>query len=124
MDTCCDPRDRHGQGEYANAIQISAGSACPERRRILLLTDPAMATAHRALPILLRICGAIDRLFVVEVGPFGTQLAEDARIAWLATGNKNRPVDVEQYVALLAQHIDEHDRRDAFVAEACNCIRV
>ena len=83
-----------------------------------------MADMHRALPVLLRICAAIDRLFVVEVGPFGTQLAEDARDAWLATGNKNRPADVEQYVALLAQNIDERDRRHAFVADARKCIHV
>ncbi len=83
-----------------------------------------MADVHRVLPFLLRICAAIDRLFVVEVGPFGTQLAADARAAWLATGNKSRPADVEQYVALLAQHIDEGDRRDAFVTEARNCIHL
>ena len=83
-----------------------------------------MATAHRALPVLLRICTAIDRLFIVEVGPFGVQLAEDARAAWLATGNKNRPADVEQYVALLAQHIDDVDRREAFIADARQCIHV
>ncbi len=81
-------------------------------------------SAHRALPILLRICSAIDQLFVVEVGPFGVQLADDARAAWLATGNKNRPADVEQYVDLLAQNIDDYDRRDAFVAEARKCIHV
>ena len=83
-----------------------------------------MENAHRALPFLLRICAAIDRLFVMEVGPFGTQLAEDARSAWLATGNKNRPADVLRYVALLAQHVEQGERRDAFVAEARKCIHV
>ena len=83
-----------------------------------------MATAHRALPVLLRICTAIDRLFIVEVGPFGAQLAEDARVGWLATGNKNRPADVEQYVALLAQNIEDVDRREVFIAEARRCIHV
>jgi hypothetical protein len=83
-----------------------------------------MAPVHRALPFLLRICATIDRLFVVEVGPFGTQLADDARVAWLATGNKSRPADVLQYVALLAQHIDDDERREAFVAEARKCIHV
>ena len=83
-----------------------------------------MPNAHRALPILLRICAAIDRLFVVEVGPFGVQLAADARDSWLATGNKNRPADVEQYVLLLAQNIDDDERRDAFVHEARKCIHV
>jgi hypothetical protein len=83
-----------------------------------------MNTAHRALPVLLRICTAIDQLFVLEVGPFGTQIAEDARAAWLATGNKNRPADVEQYVALLAQNIDDPERRAAFVQDAVACIRL
>jgi hypothetical protein len=83
-----------------------------------------MADTHRALPFVLRMCAAIDRLFLVEVGPFGTQLAADARSAWLATGNKSRPADVEQYVALLAQHIDEDDRRDSFVIEARKCIHL
>ena len=83
-----------------------------------------MSTAHRALPVLLRFCEAIDRLFIVEVGPFGAQLAEDARAAWLATGNKNRPSDVEQYVALLAQNIDDPERREAFVQDARACIKL
>lgn len=80
--------------------------------------------AHRALPVLLRICAAIDRLFIVEVGPFGVQLAEDARAAWLETGNKNRPADVEQYVALLAQNIEDPERREAFEQEARACIKL
>src|SRR6266699_779844 len=50
-----------------------------------------MASTHRALPVLLRICAVIDQLFIVEVGPFGQQLAEDARTEWLATGNRLRP---------------------------------
>lgn len=83
-----------------------------------------MSTPHRALPVLLRICAAIDRLFIVEVGPFGAQLAEDARAAWLATGNKNRPSDVEQYVALLAQNIEDPERREAFVQDAIACIKL
>jgi len=83
-----------------------------------------MTTEHRALPMLLRICAEIDRLFVIEVGPFGTALAHDARAAWLATGNKIRPSDVEQYVDLLAASIDNDGRRDAFVADARKCIKV
>ena len=83
-----------------------------------------MAGTHRALPVLLRICGLIDQLFIVEVGPFGQQLAADARAAWLATGNKLRPADVEQYVALLAQHIEDPERREEFVQDARECIRL
>ncbi|TMG83461.1 MAG: hypothetical protein E6H78_12155 [Betaproteobacteria bacterium] len=80
--------------------------------------------SHRALPMLLRMCAAIDRLFIVEVGPFGRQLAEDARAEWLEPGNRLRPADVEQYVELLAQHIDDADQRAAFVTEARACIRL
>lgn len=83
-----------------------------------------MAAAHRALPTLLRICADIDQLFVIEVGPFGRQLAEDARVAWLATGNKIRPADIEQYIALLAEHIEDPERRDAFVTDAMNCVKL
>jgi len=83
-----------------------------------------MASTHRALPVLLRICAVIDQLFVVEVGPFGQQLAADARTEWLATGNRLRPADVEQYVALLAQYIEDPERRDAFVRDAMECIRL
>jgi hypothetical protein len=83
-----------------------------------------MTAAHRALPMLLRMCAAIDQLFVVEVGPFGQQLAADARAAWLETGNKLRPADVEQYVALLAQHIEDPERQEAFVTDARACIRL
>ena len=83
-----------------------------------------MAGTHRALPVLLRICALIDQLFIVEVGPFGQQLAADARTAWLATGNKLRPAEVEQYVDLLAQHIDDQERREEFVHDARGCIRL
>ena len=74
--------------------------------------------------MLLRICAAIDQLFIVEVGPFGQQLAQDARTAWLETGNKLRPADVEQYVAMLAQYVEDSERREAFVRDALQCIRL
>jgi hypothetical protein len=83
-----------------------------------------MPNAHRALPVLLRICAAIDQLFVVEVGPFGARLAEDARAAWLATANKTKPSDVEEYVALLAANIDDREQQAAFVTEALECIKL
>jgi hypothetical protein len=83
-----------------------------------------MPNAHRALPVLLRICAAIDQLFVIEVGPFGTRLAEDARAAWLATGNKTKPAHIEEYVALLAASIDDREQRSAFVAEARERIKL
>jgi hypothetical protein len=45
-------------------------------------------------------------------------------VAWLATGNKTKPSDVERYVALLATSIEDRERRDAFVAEALECIKL
>jgi hypothetical protein len=51
-------------------------------------------------------------------------LAEDARAAWLATGNKNKPADVDEYVALLAANIGDRKQREAFVADARACIRL
>jgi len=80
--------------------------------------------AHRAVPVLLRICDAIDRLFIAEVGPSGRKLIEEARRAWLVTGNKNRPADAQQYVLLLARHILDGERREEFVEEAKDCIRL
>ena len=80
--------------------------------------------AHRAMPVLLRICEAIDRLFVAEVGPSAKKLIEEARRAWLATGNKNRPADAQQYVLLLARHIRDGERREEFVEEAKDCIKL
>jgi hypothetical protein len=79
--------------------------------------------AHRASPVLLRICAAIDRMFLLEVGPLGAKRVEQARVAWLATGNKNRPSDVEQYIGLLAQHIEDGERREEFIEEAKARIR-
>ena len=55
---------------------------------------------------------------------FGVNQRCNTRNAWLATGNKIRPSDVEQYVMMLAQHIDDHERREAFVNEARRCIRL
>ena len=97
---------------------------CAGRSVVASVTYKGRTTTSRALPVLLRICADIDRVFVVEVGPFGRQLAEDARAAWLETGNKNKPSDVEEYVALLARHVEGDDRQKAFVAEARSCIHL
>jgi hypothetical protein len=80
--------------------------------------------AHRATPLLLRICAAIDRLFVEEVGPKGAKLVEEARESWLARGNRSRPADAQKYVHMLAQHIRDPERREDFVEEAKDCIKL
>ena len=80
--------------------------------------------AHRATPLLLRICAAIDHLFIEEVGPKGAKLVEEARKSWLARGNRGRPSDAQSYVHMLAQHIRDPERREDFVEEARDCIRL
>ena len=84
----------------------------------------SMTLPRRVLPVLLRICADIDSLFIVEVGPFGKDLAEDARAAWLDGGNKTKPADATQYVTLLAQNIADPARREAFTREASQCIHL
>ena len=98
------------------------GDVRPLVRKAIRVADIAMA--HRVMPVLLRICAAIDRLFILEVGPRGRKLAEQSRDAWLATGNKNRPADAELYVRLLAQHIRDPERREEFIEEAKDWIRL
>ena len=80
--------------------------------------------AHRATPLMLRICAAIDDLFIDEVGSQGAKLAQEARRAWLATGNRSRPAEAQEYVHLLAQHIRDPEGRSDFVEEAEDCIRL
>jgi len=80
--------------------------------------------AHRAMPLLLRICAAIDELFIDEVGPQGAKLVAEARKAWLVPGNRSRPAEALEYVHLLAQHIRDPDARADFVEEAKDCIKL
>jgi len=101
-----------------------AAEACRRPPGFAAAGAASMAAGHRVLPTLAKMCAAIDQLFIVEVGPFGKQLAEDARTAWLESGNKMRPADVETYVALLAQHIEDAARREGFVSDALACIRL
>ena len=83
-----------------------------------------MGGPYRVLPILQNLCKAIDALYIEEVGPFGTMVAEETRAKWLATGNKVRTTDVDQYVLLLAEQLDDPWRRSEFVARARELIGV
>jgi len=77
-----------------------------------------MAATFRMSPLLMQMCSTIDNLFVVFIGPIGQMLIDEAREKWLASGNKFHASDLEAYVALLAQQIDNSARRAEFVARA------
>lgn len=77
-----------------------------------------MTGPFRALPILQKLCAEIDLIYIEEVGPFGQMVTAEAREAWLASGNKLRTRDVEQYIALLALEIDDQEKRVEFVGRA------
>ena len=72
-----------------------------------------MPGPFRVLPILQNLCATID-----EVGPFGTMVAEEVRAKWLATGNKVRTSDVDQYIGMLAEQLDDPWKRSEFVMRA------
>lgn len=77
-----------------------------------------MPGPFRVLPILNSLCAQIDELYIEEVGPFGTMVAEEVRAKWLATGNKVRTTDVDQYIGLLAEQLDDPWKRSEFVMRA------
>jgi hypothetical protein len=82
----------------------------------------SMPPAFRALPVLLRICAEMTDSLSSKSDHWPAA-AEDAG-ARLATGNKLKPSDVNEYVALLARHIADAERREAFSSEARACIHV
>ena len=77
-----------------------------------------MPGPFRVLPILQNLCATIDELYIEEVGPFGTMVAEEVRAKWLATGNKVRTSDVDQYIGMLAEQLDDPWKRSEFVMRA------
>jgi hypothetical protein len=77
-----------------------------------------MTGPFRALPILLQLCDAIDALFIEHVGPFGQMITGEARTRWLGSGNKMKTSDVDDYVALLAQEIEDRGQRTEFILQA------
>ena len=77
-----------------------------------------MAETFRTSPLLSQMCSTIDNLFVAFIGPIGQLLIDEARDKWLAGGNKVHASDIEGYIALLAQQIENPARRTEFVARA------
>ena len=101
-----------------NAISVARiynddpGSGCREEE-IANMPGP-----YRVLPILQNLCAAIDELYIEEVGPFGTMVVGEVRAKWVATGNKVRTSDVDQYIAMLAEQLDDPWKRSEFVMRA------
>jgi hypothetical protein len=83
-----------------------------------------MSGPFRVLPILQNLCAAIDELYIEEVGPFGAMITDEARAKWIATGNKVRTSDVDQYIALLAEQLDDPWKRSEFVVRARQLIGI
>ena len=74
-----------------------------------------MPGPYRVLPILQSLCAAIDELYIEETGPFGAMVTEEVRATWVATGNKVRTTDVDEYILLLAEQLDEPWKRSEFI---------
>lgn len=83
-----------------------------------------MTGTFRTLSLIAQMCSVIDRLFVENVGPFGQMVIEETRATWLASGNKTRTTDVNDYIALLAKEIENPFQRTEFVAQAKRSIGV
>jgi hypothetical protein len=83
-----------------------------------------MTGPFRALPILLQLCDAIDALFIEHVGPFGQMITAEARSRWLAAGHKMKTSDVDDYMVLLAQEIEDREQRAEFVLQARQLVGV
>lgn len=77
-----------------------------------------MSDSVRILPLLTRMCSAVDGIFIEYVGPFGELLIGEARSVWAAAGNKTRSSDIESYIARLAREIDDSGQRVQFIARA------
>ena len=73
---------------------------------------------RRVLPFLETLCKQLDRLFIDEVGPFGEFVVSEVRERWLDAGPRTRPVDVEEYVRMLATEVPEAPQRAGFIARA------
>jgi len=66
----------------------------------------------------LAMCDAVDRRFIFAVGPFGEFVVEETREQWLASGRKATAGHVLGYIDLLAAHITEKAKREAFLQDA------
>jgi len=77
-----------------------------------------MTATFRTSPLLSQMCSTVDNLFVAFIGPIGQMLIDEAREKWLASANKVHASDIEGYIALLAQQIENPARHAEFVARA------
>lgn len=64
------------------------------------------------------MCDAVDRQFIIEVGPLGEFVIEETREKWLSSGRKVTAARISGYIQLLAAHILETPKRESFLANA------
>lgn len=76
------------------------------------------APPRKVLPFLETLCGKLDKIFVVEVGPFGEFVVKEVRERWIEAGPRTRPADIEEYVRMLAEEIPETRQRAEFIMRA------
>lgn len=77
-----------------------------------------MTAPRKVLPFLETLGKHLDKIFVDEVGPFGSFVVAEVRERWLDAGPRTRPADIEEYAVMLAKEIPEARQRAEFVARA------
>ena len=77
---------------------------------------------HNVLPIVVKMCERINRIFVRYVGPIAPEIAEDIYKQWVRRGNTG-PSGVIRYIHLLSQNIFDESQRVTFFDEATQAMR-
>ena len=84
---------------------------------------PMTQEPHHILPLVLRMRGQIDKVFVRYVGPIAGELSRDEFEQWRVEGHVG-PLALHRYIARLARYIVEDATRNAFVVDASKCIHL
>ena len=81
------------------------------------------AREPNVLPLVLRIRRRIDEVFARYVGPISADLSDEEFERWRLGGHVG-PRALPGYIARLARYIPQAVQRQAFIADALNCIQV
>ncbi|MCU7921038.1 MAG: hypothetical protein KZQ95_22165 [Candidatus Thiodiazotropha sp. (ex Epidulcina cf. delphinae)] len=73
------------------------------------------------LPIVIRICHSIDKLFLTYVGPVGSLLCEESFNQWKAT-HRPSPLEIPYYIDMLAVQLPDNEKKAQFSKEAMHLI--
>jgi hypothetical protein len=85
------------------------------RRKLIVMTD------KHILPIVVKICRSIDKLFLTYVGPVGSLLCEEAFIQWRQT-HKPGALEIPYYIDMLAAQVPDNEKKLRFSKEAMHLI--